>query len=73
MEALRPRGSAPGQGGSEVGDNNYKRMNIFKIMNLKLILVMTTNPYINLQADHLTQESIKVYNGIIPLITSLGA
>jgi hypothetical protein len=50
-----------------------KRMNIFKIMSLKLMLMMTTNPYINLQADHLTQESIKVFNGIIPLTTSLGA
>jgi hypothetical protein len=48
-------------------------MNIFKIMNLKLMLMMTTNPCINLQADHLTQESTKVYNGIILLTTSLGA
>jgi hypothetical protein len=48
-------------------------MNKFKIMSIKLMKMMTTNPYINLQADHLTQESIKVYNRIIPLIISLGA
>jgi hypothetical protein len=55
------------------GTTISKKMNIFKIMSLKLMFMMITNPYINLQVDHLTQESIKVYNGIIPLTTSLGA
>jgi hypothetical protein len=50
-----------------------KRMNIFKIMSLKLMMMMITNLYINLRVGHLTQEYIKVYNGTIPLITSLGA
>jgi len=42
-------------------------------MNLMLMKMITTNPYINLQIDHLIQEYIKVYNRIILLITSLGA
>jgi hypothetical protein len=42
-------------------------------MSLKLMKMMTTNLYINLRADHLTQEFIKVFNEIIPLIISLGA
>jgi len=50
-----------------------KRMNQFMTMSLKLMMVMTTNPYTNLQIGHLIQEYIKVYNGIIPLITFLGA
>ena len=45
----------------------------YKMMSLKLMKMMTTNPYINLQIGHLIQECIKVYNEIIPLTTSLGA
>ena len=50
-----------------------KRRNKYKMMSLKLMKMMTTNPYINLQIGHLIQECIKVYNRIILLTTSLGA
>jgi hypothetical protein len=50
-----------------------KRMIKYKLMSLKLMMLMKTNPYINLPTCHLTQEFIKVFNGIIPLTTSLGA
>ena len=36
------------------GTTISKRMNIFKVMSLKLMKMMRTNPYINLLADHLT-------------------
>ena len=71
-KALGPRGSAQDEEAPGFGTTINKRMNIFKIMSLKLMLIMTTNPYINLQIGHLIQECIKVYNGIILLITSLG-
>ena len=72
-KALGPRGSAQDEEAPGFGTTINKRMNIFKIMSLKLMLIMTTNPYINLQIGHLIQECIKVYNRTIPLIISLGA
>jgi hypothetical protein len=50
-----------------------KKMNSFKIIILKLMMIITTNLYINLQTSHHIQEYIKVFNGIIPLIIFLGA
>ena len=72
-EALGLGGFTPEPEAPWSGTTIRKRMNIFKIMSLKLMLMMTTNPFINLQIVHLIQECIKIYNRTIPLITSLGA
>jgi len=58
---------------SRTGAIISEKMSQFMTMSLKLMMVMITNPYINLQTGHLTQEYIKVYNGIILLIIFLGA